>query len=65
MLLVDDDVHILETNERFLRRKGYEMYQARTADFSTLEFDLLAFLARHPGQVFSYEQLHNRVWRAG
>lgn len=32
------------------------------ADFSPLEFDLLAFLARHPGQVFSYEQLYDRVW---
>lgn len=39
-------------------------YQGRTADFSALEFDLLAFLARHPGQVFSYEQLYDRVWRS-
>ena len=30
--------------------------------FSPLEFDLLAFLATHPGQVFSYEQLYDRVW---
>ena len=30
--------------------------------FSALEFDLLAFLACHPGQVFSYEQLYDRVW---
>jgi DNA-binding response OmpR family regulator len=27
------------------------------------EFDLLAFLAAHPGQVFSREQLMDRVWR--
>lgn len=26
------------------------------------EFDLLAFLARHPGQVFTREQLLERVW---
>ncbi|MDO4314765.1 MAG: response regulator transcription factor [Oscillospiraceae bacterium] len=39
-------------------------YQGRAADFSVLEFDLLAFLARHPGQVFSYEQLYDRVWRS-
>ncbi len=26
------------------------------------EFDLLAFLARHPGQVFGREQLLNSVW---
>lgn len=33
-----------------------------TAPLTALEFDLLAFLARHPGQVFSYEQLYDRVW---
>ena len=36
----------------------------RTVSFTALEFDLLAFLARHPGQVFSYEQLYDRVWKA-
>lgn len=39
-------------------------YQGSTASFSVLEFDLLAFLARHPGQVFSYEQLYDRVWKS-
>lgn len=39
-------------------------YQGIAADFSALEFDLLAFLARHPGQVFSYEQLYDRVWKS-
>ncbi len=27
------------------------------------EFDLLAFLARHPGQVFTRDQLMEQVWR--
>ena len=31
--------------------------------FTTKEFDLLAFLAQHPGQVFSYAQLSEQVWR--
>ena len=39
-------------------------YQGHPAAFTTLEFDLLTFLARNPGQVFSYEQLHVRVWNA-
>ena len=39
-------------------------YQGNIGGFTTLEFDLLAFLAQHPGQVFSYEQLHDRVWKA-
>ena len=33
-------------------------------DFTALEFDLLTVLARNPGQVFSYEQLYDRVWKA-
>lgn len=39
-------------------------YRDRIAELTALEFDLLAFLARNPGQVFSYEQLYNRVWGA-
>ena len=27
------------------------------------EYDLLSFLARHPGQVFSRDQLMDAVWR--
>ena len=27
------------------------------------EFDLLHFLARHPGQVFTRDQLMDRVWQ--
>ena len=38
-------------------------YGAETAPLTTLEFDLLAFLAQNPGQVFSYEQLYDRVWK--
>ena len=34
------------------------------ARLTSLEFDILAFLAKHPGQVFSYEQIYDRVWRA-
>lgn len=33
-------------------------------DFSTYEFDVLYFLARHPGQVFAYEQLYDQIWHA-
>ena len=39
-------------------------YEGRSVSLTTLEFDLLAFLAQNPGQVFSYEQLHNGVWKA-
>lgn len=39
-------------------------YQGEIAAFTTLEFDLLALLAQNPGQVFSYEQLHDRIWKS-
>ncbi|MGI6031780.1 MAG: response regulator transcription factor [Eubacteriales bacterium] len=39
-------------------------YESNTANFTALEFDLLAFLAHNPGQVFSYEQLYDRVWKS-
>ena len=35
----------------------------RATDLTAREFDLLLFLARHPGQVFSRDQLMDRVWR--
>ena len=39
-------------------------YEERKISLTALEFDLLAFLAQNPGQVFSYEQLYDRVWKA-
>ncbi len=39
-------------------------FRGERAQLTVLEFDLLAFLARNPVQVFSYEQLYDRVWKA-
>ena len=36
----------------------------RAVDVRRREFDLLAFLARHPGEVFTREELIAQVWRA-
>ncbi|MBW0106868.1 response regulator transcription factor [Pseudonocardia sp. KRD291] len=36
----------------------------RSVDLTAREFDLLAFLARHPRQVFSRAQLLDQVWGA-
>ena len=38
-------------------------YGEKAVALTTLEFDLLAFLAQNPNQVFSYEQLYNGVWK--
>ena len=61
----------VETSE-ILRFGGLEIdlglrearFNGEAAPLTALEFDLLAFLARNPDQVFSYEQLNDRVWKA-
>jgi two-component system, OmpR family, response regulator ResD len=39
--------------------------RGRELELTAREFDLLHFLARHPGQVFSRDQLLDRVWNIG
>ncbi len=38
-------------------------YGNRSIDFSRIEFEIIAFFARHPNRVFSYEQLHDSIWK--
>ncbi len=40
------------------------IYETKSVDLSTYEFDVLYFLARHPGEVFSYEQIFDQVWKS-
>ncbi|TCT17535.1 DNA-binding response OmpR family regulator [Melghiribacillus thermohalophilus] len=43
--------------------KGYNVYvHGKPIHLSAKEFQLLHFLATHPGQVFSKEQLFNQIW---
>ena len=49
----------LDTDKRALRRG------AQTVPLTLREFDLLHFLARHPGRAFSRGELLQRVWGAG
>ena len=37
-------------------------YQQQELGLTKKEFDILCILARHPGQVFSREQLYSCVW---
>lgn len=39
-------------------------YGALSADFSSYEFDVLYFLARHPGEIFTPEQIYDAVWKS-
>lgn len=43
-------------------RRVREETDGREIELTAREFDLLLFLARHPGQVFSREQLMEAVW---
>lgn len=38
-------------------------YEGRIGDFARIEFDILAFLARNPNRVFSYEQIYDGIWQ--
>ena len=38
-------------------------YQEMPGEFTSLQFDIIAFMARNPGKVFSYEQLYDRIWK--
>lgn len=51
------DLHI-DARERTVSYLGIP------GDFTTMQFDVLLFLAKHSGQVFSYEQIYDRVWKA-
>lgn len=39
-------------------------YENRSADFSSYEFDVLYFLARHPNEIYTPEQIYDSVWKA-
>jgi DNA-binding response OmpR family regulator len=49
----------VDPSQRRVLRRGKEIA------FKPKEFDLLVFLLRHPGQVFSREQLLDHVWGYG
>lgn len=37
---------------------------SRSVDFSSYEFDVLYFLASHPGEIYSPEQIYDLIWKA-
>jgi DNA-binding response OmpR family regulator len=53
--LVDDDL-VVDVAARQARRGG------EVVSLTAREFELLAFLARHPGQAFSREAILDHVW---
>lgn len=39
-------------------------YETRSVDFSSYEFDVLYFLAKHPGKIYTPDQIYDAVWKA-
>jgi DNA-binding response OmpR family regulator len=54
-ILTDGDL-VVDTGRRVVRRSGAELA------LTVREFDLLAYLMRHPGQVFRRAELLQNVW---
>ncbi len=40
-------------------------WEKTAIELTTLEFDILEFLTRHPGRVFSRDQIMDQVWKEG
>ncbi|HLD69600.1 MAG TPA: response regulator transcription factor [Candidatus Omnitrophota bacterium] len=40
-------------------------YQNQLIELTTIEFNILEFLSRHPGRVFNRDQIMDRVWKEG
>lgn len=46
-----------------INKKSFEVYvRGNKVDLTSKEFELLAFLAGHPGQVFTRQQLFDNLW---
>ncbi len=59
----DPDAHVIHSGEVVVDEATYTAkIGGRTLDLTFKEFELLKFLAQHPGRVFSRKQLLQEVW---
>jgi len=59
----DPDAHLIRSGEVVIDEAGYTAkVGARPLDLTFKEFELLKYLAQHPGRVFSRQQLLQEVW---
>ena len=59
----DPDAHLIRSGEVVVDEATYTAkVGGRTLDLTFKEFELLKFLAQHPGRVFSRQQLLQEVW---
>ncbi|MEZ5166176.1 MAG: response regulator transcription factor [Acidimicrobiales bacterium] len=58
-----DDVEVIEYGPLAMNLETYQaVIEQRPLDLTYMEYELLKFLAAHPGKVFTRETLLNRVW---
>jgi DNA-binding response OmpR family regulator len=59
----DDDRHVISSSGLVIDDATYTAkLESRTLDLTFKEFELLKFLAQHPGRVFTRQQLLQEVW---
>lgn len=59
----DDDGHVIRNGELVINDASYTAkLGARSLDLTFKEFELLKFLAQHPGRVLTRQQLLQEVW---
>jgi DNA-binding response OmpR family regulator len=59
----DPDAHVIRSGEVVVDETTYTAkLGSRTLDLTYKEFELLKYLAQHPGRVFSRQQLLQEVW---
>ena len=59
----DPEAHVIRTGEVTVDEAAYTAkIGGRALDLTFKEFELLKYLAQHPGRVFSREQLLQEVW---
>ena len=59
----DPESHVIRSGEVFVDDATYTAkVGGRTLDLTFKEFELLKYLAQHPGRVFSRQQLLQEVW---
>ena len=59
----DPDAHVIRSGEVVIDEASYTAkLGSRVLDLTFKEFELLKYLAQHPGRVFSRDQLLQEVW---
>jgi DNA-binding response OmpR family regulator len=59
----DPDAHVIRSGDVLVDEATYTAkLGSRTLDLTFKEFELLKYLAQHPGRVFSRQQLLQEVW---